>query len=107
MEKILHMQMLENILFDTACSLDGLIEDVLNDSEDAPECSVVSVNNLILSYIQISNDIGKNLPYKNTEEYFDFEGYPKEEYLLFEKKRKIESEYFIGEQFKEQDLQLN
>lgn len=76
-----------------------MIERVLEDTEDDPQYSAVTTTNLIKCYIEIMVELGEKLPYANVEEFFDLNGFSKEELLLFEKKRKIESEYYIGVQY--------
>lgn len=76
-----------------------LIDNVLSDSQTDPHYSAVTAVNMIKCYIQIMNELGEHLPYKTVEEYFDFNAYTKEEYRLFEEKRIIESEYYVGKQY--------
>ena len=75
------------------------IDEVLNDSESEPEKSAVAVNNLIKCYIDIECAMGENLPYNDVKSYFLFDGYTKEEYDLFEKKRLKESKYYKDIQY--------
>ena len=76
-----------------------LIDKVLIDSPTDPHYSAVAAANKIKCYIQIMKDLGEDLPYKNVEEFFEFNAYTKEEYQLFEKSRKKESQYYRGVQY--------
>ena len=76
-----------------------LIDHVLSDSEVDPHYSAVYTTNQIKCYIQITNEMGKTLPYNNVEEFFKFNAYTKEEYDLFEALRKKESLYYRGVQY--------
>jgi len=76
-----------------------LIDNVLNDSETDPHYSAVAASNRIKCFIEIMDSLGEPEPYKTVEEFFEFNAYTKEEYELFEKKRRIESEYYRGVQY--------
>ena len=43
--------------------------------------------------------MGENLPYNDVKSYFLFDGYTKEDYDLFEKKRLKESKYYKDIQY--------
>lgn len=76
-----------------------LIDKVLSDSTTDPHYSAVAASNKIKCYIQIMKEIGEDLPYSTVEEFFEFNAYTKEEYLLFEKSRRKESQYYTGVQY--------
>lgn len=75
------------------------IENVLEDSEENPHYSAVTATNLVKCYIEIMNELGENLSYSDVEGFVKNIGYSYEDYLLFEKKRKKESEYYCGIQY--------
>lgn len=81
-------------------SLPTEIDNVLNDSESDPHFSAVYVSKLIKSLIfTIENYKISDLHFSDIKEYFAYLDYSDEEYEIFEKKRLIESQYYIGEQF--------
>jgi len=81
-------------------SLPTEIDNVLTDSESDPHFSAVYVTNLIKSLIfTIENCETNELNFKDVKDCFKYFDYSDEEYEIFEKKRIIESEYYIGEQF--------
>lgn len=81
-------------------SLPHEIETVLTDSELDPHYSAVYTTNLIKSYIDVLQGIGmKKIPFIDVENCFYYLGYTKEEFECFEKKRSIESKYYIGTQY--------
>lgn len=75
------------------------IYEVLNDSKEDPHFSAVSATNRIKCYIQILSELGEELPYSNVREYMLFNAFTEDEYNAFEKRRKEESEYYIGVQY--------
>lgn len=81
-------------------SLPTEIDNVLTDSESDPHFSAVYVTNLIKSLIfTIENCETNELHFKDVKDCFKYFDYSDEEYATFEKKRVIESQYYIGEQF--------
>ncbi len=94
----MNKEMLSYILYLFAFDIDNLVYEVLNDSVGDPHFSAVTATNMIKCYIQVKNDLDEELPYKDVKGYFNNNSYTKDEYLLFENKRIIESEYYIGEQ---------
>ena len=76
-----------------------LIENVIEDSDEDPHYSAVTATNLVKCYIEIMKALGENLPYSNIEGFVKNMGYSHEDYLLFEKKRKKEAEYYRGIQY--------
>ena len=81
-------------------SLPAEIDNVLNDSEFDPHFSAVYVTNLIKSLIfTIENCETYEMHFKDVKDCFKYLDYSDKEYEIFEKKRIIESEYYIGEQF--------
>ena len=92
-EKLLYL------LNDMDVHIGELIDNVLSDSESDPHYSAIAAANKIKCYIQIMNELGKELPYSNVEEFFDFNAYTEDEYKLFEAKRQKESVYYRGIQY--------
>ncbi len=81
-------------------SLPTEIDNVLNDSESDPHFSAVYVSKLIKSLIfTIESYKISDLHFSDIKECFAYLDYSDEEYEIFEKKRLIESQYYIGEQF--------
>ncbi len=76
-----------------------LIENVLEDSEEDPHYSAVTATNLVKCYIEIMEELGEELPYSDVEGFIRNIGFSEQEYLLFEKKRRKESEYYCGVQY--------
>ena len=87
------------LLNDMDFHIGELIDNVLSDSESDPHYSAVAAVNKIKCYIQIMNELGKELPYSSVEEFFDFNAYTEDEYKLFESKRQKESVYYRGIQY--------
>ena len=79
--------------------IDLLVDYVLNDSNDDPDYSAVTTSNLITCYIQVMNELNQKVPYTTVKDYIINLGYSEEDYNLFDKKKQIESKYYIGEQF--------
>lgn len=75
------------------------IYEVLNDSDNDPEYSAVYVNNIINCLIDISKEIGEQLPYNDVKGFMLYNDFSQEEYELFESKRRKESVYYIGPQY--------
>ena len=75
------------------------INEVLNDSISDPHFSAVAVNNMIKCYIDIEEQLGTLLPYKDVKTFFDFYAFSHKEYNAFEECRKRESQYYKGIQF--------
>lgn len=76
-----------------------LIENVLEDSEVDPHYSAVTATNLVKCYIEIMKELGEKLPYTDVEGFIKHNGFSEQEYLVFEKKRQKESEYYRGVQY--------
>ena len=76
-----------------------LIENVLEDSEVDPHYSAVTATNLVKCYIEIMTGLGEKPTYSDVEGFIKKMGYSHKDYLLFEKKRKKESEYYRGIQY--------
>lgn len=79
--------------------LSSLIAQVIDDSDDDPKFSAVTASNCIKSYIHVMNDLKQPISYQTVKEYILQDGFSESEYETFERKRKIESKYYIGEQF--------
>jgi len=79
--------------------VDRLIKQVLLDSEDDPNYSAVTANNCIKSYMEVMRGLSMKDTCKNVKDYFLINQFTLEEYLMFERKRKIESVYYKSVQF--------
>ena len=90
---------LKYLLNNMDCIIVELIDKVLSDSSTDPHYSAVAATNKIKCYIKIMNDLGKKLPYDDVEEFFEFNSYTKEEYNLFEERRRNEAQYYQGIQY--------
>lgn len=75
------------------------IDEVLNDSQTDPHFSAVAVSNIIKCYIDIEKELGTQLPYTDVKSFFEFNGYSKQEYEMFEKSRYKESIYYKDIQY--------
>jgi len=93
-EKLLYI--LEHMDYDIC----KLVDNVITDSRIDPHYSAVNATNLIKCYIQVMKDIGKDLSFDTVEGYLkNTHSFTNEEIIEFENLRKIESEYYEGEQF--------
>ena len=81
-------------------SLNEYIEEVLNDSKEVPEVSAVTLNNLIICYIDFLNSFHFGV-FKSVKSFFIFCGYTEEDYGAFKRKVDLESKYYVGKQFRE------
>lgn len=79
-------------------SIGKYIDDIMEDSQEDPEFSAVTLNNLILCYIHFLNRIEKD-SVQTVREVFELHGYTEDEFLSFEKKRIKEAEYYNGVQY--------
>lgn len=95
----INLEKLKYLLNDVDSYIGDLIDNVLADSITDPHYSAVAAANRIKCYIEIMNEIGEKLPYTNVEEFFGFNAYTKEEYILFEESRKKEAQYYRGVQY--------
>ena len=78
------------------------MDDVMNDSEEDPEYSAVTLNNLIICYIRCQKALDASFPIYTVRDYFlSTAFYTEADYISFEEKRKKERAYYIGEQFNE------
>jgi len=75
------------------------IWNALEDSEEDPQISAVTTTNLIKCWLELKENIGESIGVNTLKEYFDYDSFRDEDYEIFEKKRKKESEYYHGEQF--------
>lgn len=71
----------------------------IEDSEEDPQISAVTTTNLIKCWLELKENIGESTGVNTLKEYFDYDSLRDEDYEIFEKKRKKESEYYNGEQF--------
>lgn len=92
-EKVKYM--LQNQRFD----IELLVENILEDSEEDPHYSAVTATNLIKCYIEIMEDLGEKLPFSDVEGFVRNIGFSRQDYMLFEEKRKKEKEYYRGVQY--------
>ena len=92
-EKLLYLLMFTNDYMET------FADEVMNDSEEDPHYSAVTLTNMIKCYVDIMDKLGVKLPYNDVESFFKDNLYSDEEYELFEEKRKKEAEYYIGKQY--------
>ena len=90
---------LEYILWHFEMDTDALIWDVLADDPKNPTYSAVTATNRIKCYIELCQEIGKELTYSNVDGYLRALGLSDEERLLFEESRAKEAVYYIGEQY--------
>lgn len=80
----------------TRNSIYEYIVEVLEDEEK--ELSAVTLNNTIICYLDFVNAVKDSEP-SSVYDFFLALGFENEDYQIFEKKRKAESEYYIGKQF--------
>lgn len=92
-EKLLYLLMF------TDDYMEKFADDVMNDSEEDPHFSAVTLTNMIKCYVDVMNELGVSLPYNDVKSFFKENLYSDEEYKLFEEKRKKEAEYYIGRQY--------
>lgn len=75
------------------------LDSVLDDSEDDPEYSAVTLCNLIYCYEKVRHPTEVDDSNAVIKRFLSEHGYSDEIYSIIEQKRKIESAYYIGEQF--------
>ncbi len=92
-EKLLYLLMF------TDDYMEDFAHDVMNDSEEDPHYSAVTLSNMIKCYVDIMNELGVELPYSDVQSFFKDNLYSDEEYKIFEEKRKTEAEYYTGHQY--------
>lgn len=92
-EKLLYLLMF------TDDYMEEFADDVMNDSEEDPHFSAVTLANMIKCYVDVMNELGVSLPYNDVESFFKENLYSDEEYKFFKEKRKKEAEYYIGRQY--------
>ncbi len=90
---------LKYMLYIQYFDIELLVENVLMDSDEDPTYSAVTASNLIKCYIETMSALGEKLPYNDVEGFVKNIGYSNDDYILFEKKRKKESEYYRGVQY--------
>ena len=95
----INVEKLKYLLFFMDEYISQFVDSVLSDSKTDPHYSAVAATNCIKCYIEIMTELGKELPYHNVEEYFDFNGYTQAEYTAFEDRRQKESKYYRGVQY--------
>ena len=79
--------------------IEVLTNNVIDDSETDPEYSAVTAENMIICYIETMRGIGIKLPYYDVKSYFKACYFSDSDYEVFEKKREIEAQYYIGKQW--------
>ena len=77
----------------------SIIDDVLHDSNEDPECSAVTTTNLIKCYIDVKKALNQDPGANNVEEYLRNNCLTSDEIFAFEQKRKAEANYYIGKQY--------
>lgn len=92
-EKLLYLLMF------TDDYIENFAHEVMNDSEEDPHYSAVTLSNMIKCYVEIMTELGVNLPYNDVKSFFKDNLYTDEEYKIFEEKRHKESEYYTGTQY--------
>lgn len=90
---------LDYILWSVQFEIEENIWKVLEDSEEDPQISAVTTTNLIKCWLELKDNISEPTGVNTLQEYFDYVSLPDEDYEIFERKRKKESEYYNGEQF--------
>lgn len=76
-----------------------LVFNVLNDSENEPEFSAVTANNLIKCHIDVSKKLKKSMPYDDVKGFFTWCNFTQNDFQLFEEKRIRESSYYRSKQY--------
>ena len=95
----MHNKEMTYLLHYTLGSIVELLDEVLEDSEDDPQYSAVTLCNLIYCYnMTISVLEGDDAP-KSICDFFLEHNYTREDYEIVEKKRITESSYYRGIQF--------
>jgi len=84
-------------------SLDCYIDEVLGDSDDEPEFSAVTLNNIVICYIRLLRKLNTKDVFLSVKDFFIMRGYDESDYLIFKKKLYIESKYYIGKMYNEID----
>ena len=83
--------------------LDSFIEqtiyNVLSDSNEDPQFSSVTTNNLIKNYIDIMLVLDQRLDYCDVEGYLKSKCFSSEEIAAFMQKKDIEAQYYVGKQY--------
>ena len=72
---------------------------VMNDAEEDPHYSAVTLTNMIKCYVDIMNELGAPRPYNDVKSFLKLNLYLEEDYERFEKKRQKEAQYYIGKQY--------
>lgn len=90
---------LDYILWTVQFVIEKNIWKALEDSKEDPQISAVTTTNLIKCWLELKENIGESTGVHTLKEYFDYDSLRDEDYEIFEKKRKKESEYYNGEQF--------
>lgn len=79
--------------------IEQMLYSVLEDSIEQPEYSAVTTYNLIKCYIKVLRDCKVPCNYSTVREYMLERCFSENEIELFERKRKDEVVYYVGEQF--------
>ena len=72
---------------------------VMNDAEEDPRYSAVTLTNMVKCYVDVMNELGNPPPYSDVNSFLKFNIYSEDECECFEKKRQKELEYYIGKQY--------
>ena len=92
-EKLLYLLMFTDDYMET------FADEVMNDSEEDPHYSAVTLTNMIKCYVEIMNELGAPRSYNDVESFLKLNLYSDEECKRFEEKRKKEAEYYRGRQY--------
>ena len=87
------------VLWHFAMDTDSLIWNVLADDPNDPHYSAVTASNRIKCYIELCQNIGRELSYSDVDGYLVALGLSEEERCQFEEIRVKESAYYVGEQY--------
>lgn len=95
-----NLEALEYLLQHIEYYVSRFMDDVMEDSEEDPEYSAVTLNNLILCVIRLQKMLDDTYPIQTVREYFlETHFYTEKDFERFEENRKKESLYYIGKQF--------
>lgn len=81
------------------CYIEDFTYRVLNDSEEDPQYSTVTLFNLVKCYISVSAQRVHMQSYENCEAYWKAKCFSNQEIAKLESKRRVEASYYVGRQF--------